>query len=109
MCVCVCVGVCGGGHCLISVQFLQFLSFGKDLLISLYLNDLMNCYRCFNVDIMMFYISAMHHARKLKFNSYVNLPSRNKCFRIVTLERFCRRGIIFKQLYFSFLTKYLGC
>ena len=34
----------------------------------------MNCYRRFNVDIMMLYISAMDHARKLKFRSYVDLP-----------------------------------
>ena len=40
----------------------------QDLLISSRLNDLANCYRHFNVDIMMFYISAMDHARKLKFS-----------------------------------------
>ena len=29
---------------------------------------------------MMLYISAMDHARKLKFSSYVHLPSINKMF-----------------------------
>ena len=34
----------------------------------------------FNVDIMLLYISAMDYARKLKFSSYVHLPSiNNKC------------------------------
>ena len=36
---------------------------------------------CFNVDIMMLNISAIDHARKLKFSSYVHLPSRNKMFK----------------------------
>ena len=35
---------------------------------------------CFNVNIMMLYISAMNHARKLKFKTYVHLPSLNKKF-----------------------------
>ena len=35
---------------------------------------------------MMLYISAIDHARKLKFSSYVHLPSTKKCFNIVTLE-----------------------
>ena len=35
---------------------------------------------CFDVDIMMLYISAMDHTRKLKFSSYVHLPSINKMF-----------------------------
>ena len=34
----------------------------------------------FNVDIMMLYISARDHARKLKFSSYVHVPSINKMF-----------------------------
>ena len=34
----------------------------------------------FNVDIMMLYISAMDHTRKLKFSTYVHLPSINKMF-----------------------------
>ena len=41
---------------------------------------------CFNVDIMMLYISAMDHARRLELNVYVHLLSINKCFNIVTLE-----------------------
>ena len=45
------------------------------------LNDLANCQRCFNVDIMMLYISAMDQARKLRFSSYVHLPSTNKMFQ----------------------------
>ena len=50
----------------------------QDLLISSCLNDLTNCYRRFNVDIMMLYISDRDHARKVKFSSYVHLPSINK-------------------------------
>ena len=50
----------------------------QDLLILSCLNDLTNCYRQFNVDIIMRYISAMDQARKLKFSSYVQLPSINK-------------------------------
>ena len=53
----------------------------QDLLISSCLNDLTNCYRHFNVDIMMFYISAMDHARELKVNIYAQLPSINKMFQ----------------------------
>ena len=41
----------------------------------------MNCYRHFNVNIMMLHISAMDHARKLKFSIYVHLPSVNKIFQ----------------------------
>ena len=37
----------------------------QDLFILSCLNDLMTCYRHFNVDTMMFYILAMDHARKL--------------------------------------------
>ena len=48
---------------------------------SSHLNDFMNCLRRFNVDIMMLYISAMDHARKFKFSSYVHLPSINKMFQ----------------------------
>ena len=32
----------------------------------------------FYVDIMKLYISALDHARKLKFSNYVHLPSTNK-------------------------------
>ena len=53
----------------------------QDLLISSCLNDLMNCKRRFNVDIMMFYISGRDHARMVKFNIYVHLPSINKMFQ----------------------------
>ena len=42
------------------------------------LNDLMNCYRRFNVDIIKLYISALDEARKLKFRYCVNLPFINK-------------------------------
>ena len=41
------------------------------------LNDLMNCYETFYVDIMKLYISALDHARQLKFSNYVHLPSTN--------------------------------
>ena len=41
-------------------------------------NDLTNCKRRVNVDNMMLYISAMDHARKLKFSSYVHLPPINR-------------------------------
>ena len=34
----------------------------------------------FNVGIMMLYVSVRDHARKLKFSSYVHLPSTNKMF-----------------------------
>ena len=50
----------------------------QDLLISSRLNDLKNYYRCFNIDIMMLHISVRDQATKLKFNSYVHLPSINK-------------------------------
>ena len=50
----------------------------KIFLILSRLNDLT---RCFNVDIMMLYISVRDHARKLKFSSYVHLPSVNKMFQ----------------------------
>ena len=42
------------------------------------LNDFIHCYRLVNADIMKLYISAMDHARKLIFGSYVHLPSINK-------------------------------
>ena len=38
----------------------------QDLFILSRLNDLTNCYRCFNVDITMLCISGRDHARKLK-------------------------------------------
>ena len=50
-------------------------------MISSRLIDFPNCSRRFNVDIMMLYISATDHARKLKFCSYVHLPSINKMFQ----------------------------
>ena len=52
----------------------------QDLLISSRLNDLTNCQRRFNVEFMMLCISGRDHARKLKFSSYVHLPSINKMF-----------------------------
>ena len=58
-----------------------YLSYGQDLLILSRLNDLTNCWRCFNVDILMLYISGRDHYRKLKFSSYVHLPSINKMFQ----------------------------
>ena len=45
------------------------------------LNNLMNRWRRFNVDIMKLYISALDHARKLKFSNYVHLVSINKMFQ----------------------------
>ena len=53
----------------ISVQF---------FLISSHLNDLMNCYRHFNFNIIKLYISALDEARKLKFRYCANLPFINK-------------------------------
>ena len=52
----------------------------QDLLIPSRLNDLRTCCRHFHVDTMMLYISVRDHARKLKFSSYVHLPSINKMF-----------------------------
>ena len=53
----------------------------KRFLISSRMNNLTNCKRRFNADIMTLYFSAMDQARKLKFSSYVHLPSINKIFR----------------------------
>ena len=53
----------------------------EDLLISSRLNDITNCERGFNVAILMNYILAMDHARKLKFSSDVHLPFINKMFQ----------------------------
>ena len=53
----------------------------QHLWISSCLNDHMNCYRGFNVDIIKHYISLLDHARKLKFRYYINLPSINKMFQ----------------------------
>ena len=39
------------------------------------------CIYQFYHDIMMLYISVRDHARKLKFSSYVDLPSINKMFQ----------------------------
>ena len=40
-----------------------------------------------NVDIMMLYISAVDNTRKLKFSSYIPLPSNKQNARkIITLE-----------------------
>ena len=41
----------------------------------------MICVGRFNVEIIKLYISTMDHARKLKFSSYVHLPSINKMFQ----------------------------
>ena len=38
----------------------------------------------FSVNNIMLYISAMDHARKLKFSSYIHLPSINKMFQYHT-------------------------
>ena len=56
----------------------QIIIIIEDLLISSRLNDHMNCYRRFNADFMIPYISAMDHARK--FSSYVHLPFINRMF-----------------------------
>ena len=48
----------------------------QDLLILSHLNDLTNCWRRFNVVIMMPSISAVDHARKLN----IDLPSIDKMF-----------------------------
>ena len=45
------------------------------------MNDLTNCVRHFNADIMILYFSAMDQARKLKFSSYVHLIYINTMFR----------------------------
>ena len=47
-----------------------YLSYGQDLLILPLLNDLTNCYRRFNVDILMLYISGRDHYRKIKMFQY---------------------------------------
>ena len=62
--------------------------------------------RRFNVDIMMLYILALDHARKLKFCSYIHLPSINKMFQYRYASVRCRRGYYFCAwvLYFSFGT-----
>ena len=36
---------------------------------------------CFNTDIMKLYISALGHSMKLRFNSYVHLPSMDQIFQ----------------------------
>ena len=47
------------------------------------MNDLINeLLETLNVDNIMLYISAMDHARKIKFSSYVHLPSISKTFSI---------------------------
>ena len=58
-----------------------YLSYGQDLLILSRLNDLTNCWRRFNGDILMLYISGRDHSRNLKFSCYVHLPSINKMFQ----------------------------
>ena len=61
--------------------------------------------RSFNVDTMMLYISAMNQTRRLKFSSYVHLPS-----ILIHLSDSvqCRRGYYFLAwgLYFSLGTHY---
>ena len=54
---------------------------------------------------MMLYISVRDHARKLKFSSYVDLPSINKMSISLSLTDSvrCRRGYYFARvLYLSF-------
>ena len=41
----------------------------------------MNCKRRFNADIIKLYILAVGHTMKLKFSSYVHLPSMNQIFQ----------------------------
>ena len=65
--------------------------------------------RCFNIDIMMLYISATDHDRKRKFSSYVHLPPINKMFQYRYTGFYsvqCRTGYYFPAwvLYFSFGT-----
>ena len=76
VCVCVCVRACVR----VCVSWCVCYSYNniQDLLI---LNDLTNCLRRFNVDNIMLYISAMDHARKLIFSSYVHLPYMNNIFQ----------------------------
>ena len=100
VCLCVCLSVCLSSHVSVymitnsknnsSVQMkLGHIvvyenssdEFDIDLIISSLLNDLTNCKRCFNVDIVNLYISAMNHAKKLKFCSYIHLPYINKMFQ----------------------------
>ena len=62
----------------------------------------MNCY--LTVNIMMLYISAIEHARKLNFCSYVYLPAINKkkiqyCYAWVIL---CSVGYYLGALYLRF-------
>ena len=46
---------------------------------------------------MKFYISALDHARKLKFSNYVHLPSTTKCPNIVASDSVqCRKGLYFR-------------
>ena len=45
------------------------------------MNDLIKCMSSFNFDIIKLYISAMGHATKLKFTSYVHMPSINIMFQ----------------------------
>ena len=52
---------------------------------------------CFNVDIMMLYISSMNHARKLKISSYVYLRSISNIFpyrNALSDSVQCRREVI---------------
>ena len=59
--------------------------------------------RHFNIDIILLYISAVDNVRKLKFSSYVHLPSINKisqyCYACVIL---CNVGevSIFEDRYY---------
>ena len=56
--------------------------------------------------VMMLYISAIDHARELKFSSYVHLPSINHMFLRLSDSVKCTRGYYFRAraLYFSFKT-----
>ena len=83
--------------------------------------------RRFNVDIMILYISGRDQARKLKFNSYVYLPSVNKMFQyryalmilggvgeVIIFEHGCYissfahnyKGVNMKQLHSSSMSKH---
>ena len=97
MCVCVCVCVCVSymiqimkledivAHVNTLEVVINYVCLSdnniQDLIISSRLNDLTNCYRHFNVHIMMLYVSAVDPSMKLIFSSYVHLPSINKIFR----------------------------
>ena len=52
----------------------------------------------FNVDIMMINICSRYYAKKLKFSSYVNLPSINFLISLCLSDSVrCRRGSYFEH------------